>query len=73
MKRLAAVAALSLLAVLIVLPAIASVNYIVSNSLVADGQPLPWPKPPITNDNAVLMADGQPLPWPKPPMVSFVA
>ncbi len=73
MKKLAAVAALSLLAVLIVLPAIGSVNYIASNPLVAEGNPLPWPKPPVVNNNAVLTAEGNPLPWPKPPMVSLVA
>jgi hypothetical protein len=73
MKILGRLVALSLLAALIVLPAVRSVNYTASKPAIAEGAPLPWPKPPLANDNAVLMAEGAPLPWPKPPMVSLVA
>ncbi len=66
MKKLAAVAALSLLAALIVLPTKHSVNYNASNSIIADGNPLPWPFPAGAQSDTTLSADGNPLPWPFP-------
>jgi hypothetical protein len=70
MKNLGRLIALSLVAVLIVLSAVRCVNYTASNSIFADGNPLPWPippQPPAVNNNTVLSADGNPLPWPIPP------
>jgi hypothetical protein len=67
MKQLATLTALSLLAMLIVLPTTCSVNYSASNSLIADGWPLPLPIPPRAHDNTFLTADGWPLPLPIPP------
>ena len=64
MKKLAAVATLSLLAVLIVLPAICSVKYIASNPIIADGGPMPWPFSTAAQSNTTLRADGGPMPWP---------
>ena len=64
MKRLAVYAVLFSLALFILLPSCSPGKFTVSNSSWADGNPLPWPKPP---SNAVLTADGNPLPWPKPP------
>jgi hypothetical protein len=61
------------LALLIVLPAVCCVNYTASKPAIAEGNPLPWPKPPAVNNNVVLTAEGNPLPWPKPPKVSLVA
>jgi hypothetical protein len=67
MKNPWRVIAFSLLAVLIVLPAVRCVNFTASKSTVADGNPLPWPIPPSSASNTVLTADGNPLPWPIPP------
>ena len=70
MKNPGRLITLSLLAVLIVLPAVSYVNYTASKPAIADGNPLPWPqppKPPAVNNNTVLSADGNPLPWPQPP------
>jgi hypothetical protein len=67
MKKLATLTALSLLAMLIVLPATCSVNYSGSNSLVAEGWPLPMPHPPAAHDTSLLTAEGWPLPMPHPP------
>jgi hypothetical protein len=68
MKKLATLTALSLLAMLIVLPGTCSVNCSPSTSLTAEGSPLPWPGPPKIVGNAVLAAEGSPLPWPGPPL-----
>jgi hypothetical protein len=62
--------AFSLMAVLILLPAFRCVNFNASKSVIADGNPLPWPQPPqppSVNNNSFLTADGNPLPWPQPP------
>jgi hypothetical protein len=73
MKNLWRVIAFSLLAVLIVLPAVRCVNFAASKSIIVDGNPLPWPQPPqppqppSMNNNPVLIVDGNPLPWPQPP------
>jgi hypothetical protein len=65
MKKLAAVTTLSLLAVLIVLLGACSVNYVASNSFIADGAPLPWPfSLGAQTTDTPLIADGAPLPWP---------
>ena len=79
MKNPRSLIAFSLLAVLILLPAVRCVNFTASKSTLADGNPLPWPippKPPAASTNSVLTADGNPLPWPippKPPAASLVA
>ena len=73
MKKIAVLAALSLLALLIVLPITSSVNETVSNpvlyngTLRADGYPIP-PLPPkkLHSDSTSLVADGYPIP-PLPP------
>jgi hypothetical protein len=65
MKKLATLTALSLLAMLIVLPTACSVNYSGSNSLIADGWPTPFPVPHV-QDNSLLTADGWPTPFPVP-------
>ncbi len=70
MKKIAFLAALSLLALLIVLPITSSVNQTVGNpvldhrALRADGYPLPPPKK-LHLDSTSLVADGYPLPPPK--------
>jgi hypothetical protein len=64
MKKLAAVTTLSLLAVLIVLPALCSVNYVSSNSIIAEGNRLPWPFSTAAPSNTTLSVEGNPLPWP---------
>ncbi len=68
MKKIAGAFAAVLLAALIVLPVISSVNPFASNSkaTVADGWPLP-PRP--SGGPGVLTADG----WPLPPRPSGVA
>ncbi|HEY6943506.1 MAG TPA: hypothetical protein VI431_00095 [Candidatus Acidoferrum sp.] len=65
MKRIAILSVLLLLAVFILLPGAGNGKYNVSNPVVADGSPLPWP--PIPSGNTVLTADGSPLPWPPIP------
>jgi hypothetical protein len=70
MKTLGRMTAVALLALLIVLPAVSHVNYTASKPAIADGSSLPWPKPPVVNNNAVLTADGEPLPWPKKPIMN---
>ena len=54
----------------IVVPATSSVNrnggVPNSNQVVADGTPLPLPRPPAT-DSLTQTADGTPLPLPRPP------
>jgi hypothetical protein len=79
MKKIAFLAALSLLALLIVLPVITSINSPVSNPVLyngtfcADGTPIP-PLPPKKSSAAtakssgtqLLIADGTPIP-PLPP------
>jgi len=70
MKNPRKLIAFSLLAVLILLPAIRCVNFAATKATLADGNPLPWPippQPPAASNNAVLTADGNPLPWPIPP------
>jgi hypothetical protein len=49
MKKLATLTALSLLAMLIVLPTACSVNYSPSTSLTAVGNPLPFPFPHVNS------------------------
>jgi hypothetical protein len=75
LKKTAIAVAVSLLAVLIVLPVVRSVNLPAGKPITidriqyADGSPLPPPippKPPSVNANA-LLADGSPLPPPIPP------
>ena len=65
-------ASISILACLIVLPVIRSVNDSAGNygtpapTLMADGNPMPSPIPPAANAG-VLVADGNPMPSPLPP------
>jgi len=75
LKKTALAIAVSVLAVLIVLPVIGSVNLSAGKPITihrtqfADGSPLPPPippKPPSMNGNT-LVADGSPLPPPIPP------
>jgi hypothetical protein len=75
LKKPAFAVAVSLLAVLIVLPVVRSVNLSAGKPITidriqyADGSPLPPPippKPPSINDHT-LVADGSPLPPPIPP------
>ena len=76
MKILGRLIALSLFAVLIVLPATCCVNYTGSKPVIADGSPLPWPQPPqppAAKSNDLLSADGSPLPWPQPPLPPLFA
>jgi hypothetical protein len=68
LKKLATLTALSLLAMLIVLPTACSVNYSASNSLIAEGWPLPFPFPPGLHADSSLTAEGWPLPFPFPPV-----
>ncbi len=71
-KTLVLFAAFSILACLIVLPVIRSVNGSAGNyvtpapSLVADGDPMPNPAPPASKAGT-LVADGDPMPNPAPP------
>jgi hypothetical protein len=71
-KSLTLFASFSILACLIVLPVIRSVNGSAGNyvtpvpSLIADGSPMPNPLPPASNTD-VLIADGSPMPNPLPP------
>ena len=71
MKKLATLTALSLLAVLIVLPTTCSVNYSASKPLIAEGWPLPFPFPPGSHTDSSLTAEGWPLPFPFPPQNSL--
>ena len=64
MKKLATLLLLSFAVLLILLPISGSGKFDVSNSVVADGSPLPPFPPP-----GVLMADGSPLPPFPPPGV----
>jgi hypothetical protein len=75
LKKTALAVAVSVLAVLIVLPVVRSVNLsagkpiTIDRTQFADGSPLPPPippKPPSMNAN-MLVADGSPLPPPIPP------
>ena len=75
MKKTALAVAASVLAVLMVLPIVRSVNLSAGKPVTidrmqyADGSPLPPPippKPPSVNANT-LVADGSPLPPPIPP------
>lgn len=65
-------ASLSILACLIVLPVIRSVNGSAGNyvtpapALIADGDPMPNPAPPASSAG-ILVADGDPMPNPAPP------
>lgn len=74
MKNISVRLAFLVLAVLIVLPVVSSVNNILSNKvpnslcLAASGSPLPQPAPPVT-----LRASGSPLPQPTPPVVILSA
>jgi hypothetical protein len=71
-KTLVFFASLSILACLIVLPVIRSVNDSAGNyvapdpCLIADGNPMPNPAPPASNAG-ILVADGNPMPNPAPP------
>jgi hypothetical protein len=73
MKKVALLAAFSLLALLILLPVTSSVNQTVGNPVLdhrmlrADGSPIP-PLPPkkLHRDSTSLVADGSPIP-PLPP------
>ena len=58
------------LAGLIVAPVLESVNYS-QNVNVAEGSPLPVPRPPAAN--AVTVAEGSPLPAPVPHSPVFVS
>ena len=63
LKSISTGLALVLLIGTIVVPAHRAVNVEPANSQVADGSPMPVPRPPT----AVLVADGSPMPIPKPP------
>jgi hypothetical protein len=62
------------LTLLIVLPGIGSVNATENNTtglhpvLLASGQPMPPPVPPVA-DESLLVASGQPMPPPVPPVI----
>ena len=62
MKKPGILLLLAFVALVILLPSSGTGKFDVSNSVVADGNPLPWPFP----NNSVLSADGNPLPWPFP-------
>src|SRR2546423_857978 len=68
--KISLASAFALLIGSIVVPATSSVNrngsVPNSNQVVADGTPLPLPRPPAT-DSLTLSADGTPLPLPRPP------
>jgi hypothetical protein len=75
LKKTALAVAVSVLAVLIVLPVVRSVNLspgkpvTIDRTQYADGSPMPPPippQPPSINAN-VLVADGSPMPPPIPP------
>ncbi len=78
MKKTALVLAICLLTLLIVLPAISSVNNTTSNTVLmdralrGDGNPMPPfpPKPSAAYLNK-LVADGDPMPPPIPPNPNF--
>ena len=69
MKKFVILFAVLVLAAFILMPGSCNGKYNVSKPLVADGWPLPLPKPPSTSVNT-LVADGWPLPLPKPPSTS---
>jgi hypothetical protein len=79
LKKTAWILAICAVTLLIVLPAISSVNNTTSNlvlkdrALRADGEPLPPPIPPNPKFSVVslLVADGEPLPPPIPPNPKF--
>ncbi len=79
MKKTGLVLAICTLALLIVLPAISSVNDTTSNltlrdrALRADGDPMPPPIPPkpTFSEMNTLVADGDPMPPPIPPKLSL--
>jgi hypothetical protein len=62
------------LTLLIVLPGIGAVNATENSTtglhpvLLASGQPMPPPVPPIANES-LLVASGQPMPPPVPPVI----
>jgi hypothetical protein len=62
------------LTLLIVLPGIGSVNAAVNSTtrlhpvLLASGQPMPPPVPPVASES-LLVASGQPMPPPVPPVI----
>jgi hypothetical protein len=71
-KNLVAVVVLSLVAFLIVLPIVRSVNAAASNhaitapALIAEGNPMPPPIPPHPHFS-LFIAEGNPMPPPIPP------
>jgi hypothetical protein len=73
LKKTALAVAVSVLAVLIVLPVVGSVNLSAGKSITidrtqfADGSPLPPPIPPSSMNADTFVADGSPLPPPIPP------
>jgi len=76
LKKIMLAVAVSVLAVLMVLPVVRFVNASpgdlvkIDRTLYADGAPLPprlAPKPPSVNAGTLLVADGGPLPPPIPP------
>jgi hypothetical protein len=77
-KTLVWFASFSVFACLIVLPVIRSVNASAGNyaqpapPLIADGDPLPNPVPPLEKAG-ILVADGDPMPNPVPPARHFIA
>ncbi len=74
MKKLATLTALLLLAVLIVLPAVCSVNRTATNPQTADGSPTPFPVPKTgPHADSSLTADGSPTPFPVPHLNSLAA
>jgi hypothetical protein len=77
-KTLVCFASLSILACLIVLPVIRSVNTPLGNHavsaprLVSEGNPMPSPLPLTSNYVGTLVAEGNPMPSPIPPTSSYV-
>jgi hypothetical protein len=75
-KSQALFVSLSILACLIVLPVIRSVNASAGNhqapatSLISEGNPMPSPIPPVTSLD-MLMAEGNPMPSPIPPVTNL--
>ena len=72
-KKLVFCVSLSISAFLIVLPVTRSFNNSPSNhtisapSLVAEGNPMPVPVPPMAAQISILVAEGNPMPVPVPP------
>ena len=68
MKKFVVLFAVLVVAAFILMPGSGNGKYNVSKPLVADGWPLPLPKPPGSGQSMnALIADGYPLPPPIPP------